>query len=119
MASTKKKSLQTTTALRRKAEKQLQTEAARLHGPQTREDLQRLVHELEVHRIELEMQNAELRRTQEELELSRNKYSELYDFSPIAYFTFDADGVIREINFAGAQLLGMERRQLLNKPLSL
>lgn len=116
MASTKKKSLQTTTALRRKAEKQLQAEATRLHGPQTREDLQRLVHELEVHRIELEMQNAELRRTQEELELSRDKYSELYDFSPIAYFTFDADGVIREINFAGAQLLGMERRQLLNKP---
>ncbi|MBA3004137.1 MAG: AAA family ATPase [Desulfurivibrio sp.] len=116
MASTKKKSLQTPTALRRKAEKQLQTEAARLHAPQTREDLQRLVHELEVHRIELEMQNAELRRTQEELELSRDKYSELYDFSPIAYFTFDADGLIREINFSGAQLLGMERRQLLNKP---
>ena len=57
--------------------------------PRTEEDMQRLVHELEVYRLELEMQNTELRRTQQELESSRNRYAELYDFAPIANFTFD------------------------------
>jgi len=54
-----------------------------------------MVHELEVHQIELEMQNAELKRAQGELELSHNKYVELYDFAPIGYFTFDTRGLIR------------------------
>ena len=52
----------------------------------------------------------------EELELSRNKYAELYDFAPVGYFTFDARGVIGEVNHEGAHLLGIERRQLLNRP---
>jgi len=80
--------------------------------------MQRLVQELEVHQIELEMQNAELLRTREELELSRNKYAELYDFAPVGYFTFDSSGVIREVNYTGAQLLGRERQLLANKPFS-
>ncbi len=50
------------------------------------------------------------------LKLSPNKYLELYDFSPVGYFTFDAHGVIREVNLAGAQLLGIEKRLLANKP---
>ncbi|HEY5996615.1 MAG TPA: sigma 54-interacting transcriptional regulator [Candidatus Deferrimicrobiaceae bacterium] len=79
-------------------------------------DLQRLVHELEVHRIELEMQNAELRRAREELEASRDRYAELYDFAPIGYFTFDAAGTILESNLAGARMLGMERRLLEGRP---
>ena len=48
--------------------------------------------------------------------LSRNKYTELYDFAPIGYFTFDARGLIREVNLTGAQLLGIERRLLTNQP---
>ena len=62
--------------------------------------------------------NEELVRAREELELSRNKYAELYDFAPVSYFTFDAAGVIREVNLAGVQLLGIERRLLANKPFS-
>ena len=74
--------------------------------------------ELETQQIELELQNDELRRTKEDLEVSRNKYSELYDFAPVGYFTFDAGGVIREVNLTGSQLLGMERRLLAGKPFS-
>jgi len=102
--------------LRRHAEEQLRKKAAELHSPRTEEGTQRLIHALEVHQIELEMQNEKLRRAREELELSRNKYAELYDFSPVGFFTFDAKGVIREVNLAGAQLLGIERRRLANKP---
>ncbi len=78
--------------------------------------MQRLVHELEIHQIELEMQNAELRRAQEELELSRNEYAELYDFAPVGYFTIDADGLIEGVNLTGAHLLGIERGLLLKRP---
>jgi PAS domain S-box-containing protein len=113
----KDESLLTTPAeLRRRAEERLRAKTAELHPPRTKEESQRLVHELEVHQIELEMQNEELRRAQEELELSRNKYVELYEFAPVGYFTFDARGLIQEVNLTGAQLLGIERRLLANKP---
>ena len=102
--------------LRRQAEERLRAKTVELDPPRTGEETQRHVNELEVHQIELEMQNAELRRTQEELELSRNKYTELYDFAPVGYFTFDAAGLIREVNLTGAQLLGIERQLLANKP---
>jgi PAS domain S-box-containing protein len=104
--------------LRRQAEERLHANMAELRSPRTGEETQRLLHELEVHQIELEMQNAELRRAREELELSRDKYAELYDFAPVGYFTFDASGMIREVNLAGAQLLGIERGLLTNKPFS-
>jgi PAS domain S-box-containing protein len=81
-------------------------------SPQSLEDVQQLLHELEVHQIELRMQNAELREVRDELEQSRNKYAELYDFAPVGYFTFDNLGVIQQVNLAGAQMLGMERGQL-------
>jgi PAS domain S-box-containing protein len=82
-------------------------------------DLKKLVQDLETHQIELEMQNEELRRTRHELETSRNKFAELYDFSPVGYFTIDARGLIREVNLTGAELLGVTKRLLLNKPFSL
>ena len=104
------------TKLRRRAEDRLRVKKAKLHTPRTEEAARRLVHELEVHQIELEMQNAELRQAREEIELSRNKYTELYDFAPVGYFTFDTRGLILEVNLAGAQLLGTGRRLLANKP---
>lgn len=104
--------------LRRQAEEQLRTKAAELEPPRTEAAAQQLVQELEVYRIELEMQNAELRRSQAELEVSQSKYAELYDFAPVGNFTFDTRGLIREVNLAGAQLLGLERRLLGNKPFS-
>jgi PAS domain S-box-containing protein len=113
-----KNRLITAAKLRRQAEERLRAKAEDLHLPRSGAEAQRLLHELEVHQIELEMQNAELCRGREELELSRNRYAELYDFAPIGYFTFDARGLIREVNLAGGQLLGIERRRLVNKPFS-
>jgi diguanylate cyclase (GGDEF)-like protein/PAS domain S-box-containing protein len=102
--------------LRRHAEGRLRVKKGELHPPWTAEEAQRLVHEFEVHQIELEMQNEELRRAHEELEVSRDRYAELYDFAPVGYFTFDAHGMIREVNLTGAQLLGIERRSLADTP---
>ncbi|MGB8217232.1 MAG: PAS domain S-box protein [Candidatus Methanoperedens sp.] len=82
-------------------------------------DVQHMVHELQVHQIELEMQNEELRRTQSELEDSRNRYSNLYNFAPIGYFTFDKNGIIVEVNLTGANKLGIERSFLIKNPFSL
>ncbi len=82
-------------------------------------DKDRLIHELQTHQIELEMQNEELRAMQHQLEESRAKYADLYHFAPLGYFTLDADGLIRDVNHAGAQLLGLERHMLLDKPIVL
>ncbi|HEX7575785.1 MAG TPA: PAS domain-containing protein [Candidatus Methanoperedens sp.] len=82
-------------------------------------DAQSLVHELEVHQIELKMQNEELQRVQNELEEARNIYSDLYDFAPLGYFTFDRTGLILEVNLTGANKLGRERANLIKKPFSL
>jgi PAS domain S-box-containing protein len=73
-----------------------------------------LVHELQVHQIELEMQNEELRRAQLALEESRGKYVDLYDFAPVGYFTFTPKGLIAEVNLTGAALLGVVRQKLIN-----
>ncbi|WP_224961948.1 sigma-54 interaction domain-containing protein [Geomonas subterranea] len=84
--------------------------------PLTKEEMQRLVQQLEIHQIELETQNEELRQAREELEVSLNNYSELYDFAPLGYFTFDINGVIRQVNLTGAQLLGVARHLLVDTP---
>jgi PAS domain S-box-containing protein len=116
MGTVKDKNPSTAAELRRHAEDRLQAKNVESQPPRTEAGMQRRDHELEVHQIELEMQNAELRGTREELELSRDTYAELYDYAPVGYFTFDAHGVIREVNLSGAQLLGVERQQLTNKP---
>jgi len=115
MASDKNKPMTpNVSAMRRQAEEQLRTTTAGASAPLTGEATLRLVHELEVHQIELEMQNNELRQAREELELSRDSYAELYEFAPVGYFSFDPHGLIREVNLTGAHLLGMERSQLSN-----
>ena len=115
MGATKDKRKSKADGLRRQAEKRLRMKKAKLPLPGSKESAQRLIHELEVHQIELEMQNAELRQTREELELSHNKYIELYDFAPIGYFTFDLQGRIKEVNLTGAKLMGIKRQGLVNK----
>jgi PAS domain S-box-containing protein len=112
-----KRPVTTAVKLRLLAEKQLLAKND-VQPHRTEVETQRLVHELEVHQIELEMQNEEMRQAQQELELSRNTYAELYDFAPVGYFIFDQNGVIREVNLAGAQLLGIEREMLANRPFS-
>ncbi|HJW27440.1 MAG TPA: ATP-binding protein [Rhodocyclaceae bacterium] len=77
---------------------------------------QRLVHELQVHQIELEMQNDELQQARAESQAALERYTRLYDFAPVGYFTLGReDGSIRQLNFAGARLLGAERGSLVGK----
>jgi len=101
--------------LRKNAEKKLKKKPADRQKLQVRNPSE-VIHELEVHQIELEMQNEELRRTQVQLEESRSRYSDLYDFAPIGYFVFDSNGLILEVNLSGATLLGVERSYLVKKP---
>jgi PAS domain S-box-containing protein len=82
-------------------------------------DAERLVQELQMHQIELEMQNEELKRAQTEIAESREKYVGLYDFAPVGYFSFDRKGVIAEANLTGASLVGVERTRLIGRPFSL
>ncbi len=76
------------------------------------EDLQELVQEFQVHQIELEMQNEELRTAQLALEDLKNRYQDLYDFAPVGYLTFNEKGLILEANLTAARLLGEERQSL-------
>jgi len=106
--------------LRKRAEKALQErspdnlESAEL----SKEEMHSLIHELQVHQIELEMQNDELRRFQNKIEESRKKYSHLYDFAPVGYFTVKDKGMIAQANLTGAALLGIDRQSLIGKPLT-
>ena len=113
-----KSRLQAADEVRRQAEEQVRANRDERPSHRTEVETQRLLHELEVHQLELEMQNAELRRAREELEVSLARYAELYDFAPVGYFTFDARGLIHEVNLAGAKLLGIERRRLVQQAFS-
>lgn len=82
----------------------------------TMEDSLRLLEELRVHQVELEMQNEELRRAREEREMLLEKYTDLYDFAPVSYFTLDRSGVIISANLTGASFLGINRSLLSGRP---
>jgi PAS domain S-box-containing protein len=77
-------------------------------------EMLKLIQELEVHQIELEMQGEELARTKEQLEASSEKYAELYDFALPGYFTLSREARIVELNLSGAAMLGKERSHLIN-----
>ena len=82
------------------------------------EETWRMLHELQVHQIELELQNDELRRTQIELEAAKERYFDLYEMAPVGYCTLNAEGIILEANLAASTLLGVARVELVNQPLS-
>ena len=103
--------------LRRRAEEMLLKERGHLNKiPPV--DMHNIVQELRVHQIELEMQNEELRHTQQELEASREKYFDLYDLAPAGYVSLNEKGIILEANLSVATLLGRERSHLVGRPLT-
>jgi PAS domain S-box-containing protein len=104
--------------LRKRAEEVLAKRKERLQDL-SHADLKKLVHELGTYQVELETQNEELRSTRAKLEESSNRYAELYDFSPVGYFTITARGLVREANLTGAEMLGVTKRLVTDKPFSL
>jgi len=100
--------------LRSAAEKKVSASTAKT-APLKKPVLDKLMHELRVHQVELEMQNEELRGAQEQIAKSRNDYADLYDFSPVGYLAFNDDALITGANLTGAALLGVERHKLLKR----
>ncbi|WP_239287775.1 hybrid sensor histidine kinase/response regulator [Candidatus Nitrotoga sp. 1052] len=98
--------------LRTKAEMQFGRASAMNGLPRPAEEI---LHELQLYKVELEMQNEELRQSQVALEESRDLYVDFYDFSPVGYITLNQDAMIDEINLTGAKLLGIERKKLLHR----
>ncbi len=74
-----------------------------------------IIHELQVHQVELEMQNQALRDAQATIAQSQAKYADFYDFSPVGYLTLDENGLIRDLNLTAAELLGDDRECLKGK----
>ena len=103
--------------LRVRAERKVRTIELREAEALTTDDTRRLLHELRVHQIELEMQNEELRVAQADLEASRARFFDLYDLAPVGYLSLDHQGIVIESNLRAASLLGAPRGYLTNKPL--
>lgn len=101
--------------LRRRAEERLQENPAKLQPPGTEAATQKLIHELQIHQVELEMQNDALRQVRDEAEKALERYADLYDFAPVGYLTLAPDGTIRAANLTGAGLLGVERSRLVGR----
>ena len=99
--------------LRRRAEELIGKKTGTAHPSGTEEEPLRLHHELQVHQVELEMQNAELRHSRDELEIVLEEYTDLYDFAPVSYFTLDHKGTISKVNLTGASRIGVERSLLI------
>lgn len=95
--------------LRRRAEARMKETTPSIQGSYA--DNTRLVHELQVHQIELEMQQEELMAAYDEADALREHYADIYDFAPVGYFTLDPVGTIIDLNLAGAILLGIKRSQ--------
>ncbi len=105
--------------LRQKAEELLKEKIIKEEVPVPEIDDKKLLHELQVHKIELEMQNEELRQAVETAETALRKYTILYDLAPMGYLTLERDGTICELNFTAADMLGERRFSLINNNIKL
>ena len=101
--------------LRKEAEQYLSDKKIPVESNIAGDDIKKLFQELQVHQIELEMQNDELRRANEELEIQRLRFSGIYDLAPIGYYILDAAGIIEDVNITGASLLGLQKNSLITK----
>ncbi|MBW6519917.1 MAG: PAS domain S-box protein [Desulfoarculaceae bacterium] len=111
-------SVESARELRKRAEKKLREAEDAAQETVSAEAAKQLLHELRVHQIELEMQNEELRRSQEDLETSRSRYFDLYNLAPVGYLTLSEEGRIQEANLTCSSLLGVARSSLVKRPLS-
>lgn len=103
--------------LRKRAEAALRAGPPDIAGMSTA-DIEKMLHELQVHQIELKIQNEELLASQAELAQSRDRLIDLYDFAPVAYLTLDSDGIIVEANLTAATMLGVQRETLIGRKLT-
>ncbi len=110
-----KKKTDTSALIRHKAEEALQEKQATSPSNFSESEIIRLIHELEVHQIELEMQNEELLLAKEQAEKAAQKYAELFLYAPAGYFTLSRSGEILELNLVASQIFGIEKHALLNR----
>jgi PAS domain S-box-containing protein len=108
---------ESTLTLRQRAEEKFKTGGV-TSKVLSSEEIDKLVHELQVHQIELEIQNEELRHIQHDLETIKNRYFDLYDLAPVAYLTLNKQGLILEANITAATLFRTTRKVLLNRPVT-
>lgn len=99
--------------VRRAAERRFKQRRGQRRDASAGIDTPRLLHELQVHQVELEMQNAELRDVRDRMEVLLQKFTDLYEFAPVGYFSFDPQGRIIEVNLTGTALLNLDRSQLV------
>lgn len=110
---TKKEQKKSLADLRCRAEKNLKEKESATPFPKSSPaEMHRIIHELSVHQIELEMQREELLQSRAELEESLDRYTELYDFAPLGYLTLARDGKILDANLTATKMLGVERALL-------
>ena len=84
-------------------------------SPRSKADTEKLLYELQVHQIKLEMQGEELLRAKEEAERAKEKYEDLFEFAPAGYFNLDRRGTVLSANLTGARLLGIDRSRLIGQ----
>jgi len=104
---TKKSGAGASDSLRRSAEQMLRTTRADI-SEMSPENVQRMIYELQVHQMELQLQNEELRDAQVALAETRDRYADLYEFAPVGYITLDQEGTILEGNLTAASMLPLE-----------
>ena len=114
-----KKEIKTESAIRRQKAEELLIRNPSKSGSQLSEaEMQKLIHELKVNQIDLEMKNEEVLLSKNQAELATEKYTELYDFAPSGYFTLSEKGNIIDLNLSGSEMLGKERSHVKNRPFS-
>jgi len=102
--------------LRRKAEELLKNNQKKPGSSLSEVEILKLIHEIEVYQIELELQNEELKAAKDRaIELASEKYAELYDFAPSGYFTLSKEGEIIDLNIAASKMLGKNRAGLIKR----